>query len=215
MILAAMRATDGRLVRDQRSITATAVEIIEAIRRRRGRPLAPRDRMALKLLTPRNSALVVEGGVRHLGCRQVSFDILTDDRHRLVPRGVHVFNRGRGWWSDVYGQEQFLWNLYLGESAADGIDRILGRLFGLPVDRAARTVGSRPVGAIAGSPEGHLHLLIERERGRVEIPRTTLLRGGSLVRSRDVGLPAEDGEAVALLFGRERRFGVSFGLRKV
>ena len=122
-----------QIINDQAQITQCAVEIIRSVQQRRNKPLQPRDRMALKLLTPQNSALLLKNGVKNLGCRQISFDITTVDliqgSHRLVPTGLHVLNQHRRWWSDHYGMGQFLWNLYLKEEAKAGMSRILERLF--------------------------------------------------------------------------------------
>ena len=179
------------IIRNQRQITACALEVIDQVKKRRGKPLQPRDRMALKLLTPKNSALILKNGVRNLGCRQVTFDILTDDlgrgAHRLKPSGLHVLNGDKGWWSDNYGTGQFLWNLLLKEEPKDGIARVLQRLFkfkltGLFGPKANLAVRNNHR-TIAMDLDSQLKLWIQRDEGLVE---TTLRR---MVKAQAVYLP--------------------------
>ena len=215
----------AKLIADQRLITACALDIIKAVKQRRGKPLQPRDRMALKLLTPRNSALVVAGGVRNLGCRQVTFDILTDDlgrgSHRLTPAGVHVLNAETGWWSDRYGGPQFLWNLYLKEDPEKGMARILERLFkfklsGLFGPKADLSV-TEHCKTIAGNIDRGLKLYIQREEGTIETSLRRLTKAGAIYSPTDLGLimPHNDKGYVALLFGKNRRYAITFSIERL
>lgn len=214
-----------QLVRDQRLITSCALDVIKAVNNRRGKPLQPRDRMALKLLTPKNSALLVKNGVRNLGCRQVSFDILTDDfrigQHRLTPTGVHVLNPEKGWWSDRYGTGQFLWNLYLKEDVKDGMSRILQRLFkfkmqGVFGPKAAIHVKDH-TRTISGNIDSGLKLFIKREEGTAETTLRRMMKAGAVHSPRDLGLNIGAGDKgyLVLLFGKDNRFGVSFMIEKL
>lgn len=213
-----------RIIQNQGLITACAVDIIKAVRKRRGKPLQPRDRMALKLLTPQNSALVVRDGVRSLGCRQVSFDLITDDLglgcHRLTPAGVHVFNPDRGWWSDQYGRGQFLWNLRLKEDPQAGIFRILDHLFKMKIKGLfgpkARAVLQDKTVTIAGDIDRNLKLFIQREEGSVETTMRRLVKAEAIFSPKDIGLDlsGRNGGHVVLLFGKDKRFGVSFQVEK-
>lgn len=213
------------IVRDQKLITSCALDIIKTVEQSRGLPLQPRDRMALKLLTPRNAALLVRDVERHLGCRQVSFDILTDDlglgARRLVPAGVHVLNRNRTWWSDAYGVGRFLWNLYLGESPEQGMRRILERLFkfelsGMFGAKADLRVREKD-GTIQGDLRPDLRLYIHRWEGEVRTSLRRLIGARALFKAKDLGLPlaSQDRNRLALLFGRTQRYAVSFTMEKL
>ncbi|GAB6057686.1 hypothetical protein [Desulfonatronum parangueonense] len=214
-----------RIVRDQQLITSCALDVIETVERTRGLPLQPRDRMALKLLTPRNSALLVQQAHYHLGCRQVSFDILTDDlglgAHRLIPSGVHVLNRNGVWWNDSYGIGRFLWNLYAGENPHDGIFRVLERLFKFEVSgifgpRANLTVLDKSR-TIEGELRPDLRLYIHRREGTVETTLRKLTKARAIYRPHDLGLNLEPQECgrIALLFGKTKRYAVSFTMVKM
>lgn len=214
-----------RVVRDQRQITACAVEIINAVKKKRGKPLQPRDRMALKLLTPKNSALLVRGKEKNLGCRQVTFDIITDDIgrgvHRLTPTGVHVLNPAKGWWSDNYGMGQFLWNLLLKEEVSAGMARILERLFkfklkGILGDKANLSV-SQKHRRIAGNIDKNLKLYIQRDEGQVETTLRRLIKAEALYSPKEIGLTFDKPGPgrVVLLFGKNKRYGVSFAIEKL
>ncbi|MEW6262907.1 MAG: hypothetical protein AB1641_07495 [Thermodesulfobacteriota bacterium] len=214
-----------QIVKDQGQITATVLEIIEKVKKKRGRPLQPRDRMALKLLTPQNSALIVRGAEKNLGCRQICFDLLTDDLglgcHCLKPSGLHVFNPDRGWWSDDYGPGQFLWNLYLKENAKDGLARILKRLFGFKLDGFFGPKADLAVKdnfrTIAGLVDQGLKLYIEREEGMVETTLRRLRKANGLHSPADLGLKFKDPSygRLVLLFGQGNRFGISFQIEKI
>ncbi|WP_035272382.1 hypothetical protein [Desulfonatronum thiodismutans] len=213
------------IVRDQRLITSCAMDIIAAVERTRGIPLQPRDRMALKLLTPKNSALLVREKQRHLGCRQISFDIKTDDlglgSHQLVPSGVHVLNREGVWWSDIYGIGRFLWNLYSGENPQAGMMRVLERLFkfeisGLFGPRANFSVREK-TGTIEGNVLPDLRLYIHRREGSVETSLRKLIKARAIFRPKDLGLQFDGSEngRIALLFGKSKRYAVSFTMQKI
>ncbi len=213
------------IVRDQRLITSCALDIIETVERTRGLPLQPRDRMALKLLTPRNSALLVRDDERHLGCRQVSFDILTDDlglgAHRLIPAGVHVLNRSRTWWSDAYGIGRFLWNLYVGEEADQGMRRILERLFKFELSGVFGAKANLHVleksRTIEGELRPDLRLYIHRREGSVETTLRKLIKARALFKPKDIGLrlPPKDEQSIALLFGKTQRYAVTFSMERI
>lgn len=212
----------GRVVRDQRLITRCALEVIQDIQHQRGQPLQSRDRMALKLLTPRNAALMVKGARRHLGCRQVSFDILTDDpglgAYRLIPVGLHIRNPETGWWSDDYGIGRFLWNLYLGEPPADGMQRILERLFGIP----ARDLGPACTQLaireqehdIQATVRPDLALYIRRHKGSIETSLRRLRRAQALQRASELGLDTGGQGRLALVFGKTRRYAITFSVER-
>lgn len=213
------------IVRDQRLITSCALDIISAVERTRGLPLQPRDRMALKLLTPKNSALLVREKQRHLGCRQVSFDIKTDDlglgSYQLVPSGVHVLNREGVWWSDKYGIGRFLWNLYAGEHPQAGMMRILERLFKFEISgvfgpRANFSVREK-TGTIEGNVHPDLRLYIHRREGSVETSLRKLIKARAIFRPKDLGLQLGGNEngRIALLFGKSKRYAVSFTMQKI
>jgi hypothetical protein len=213
------------IVRDQKLITSCALDVIQTVERTRGMPLQPRDRMALKLLTPRNSALLVRDNQKNLGCRQVSFDIHTDDiglgGHHLVPTGVHVLNRERVWWSDEYGVGRFLWNLYVSEGPKEGIHRVLERLFkfelsGVFGPKANLDVREK-VRTIEGNVRPDLRLYIHRQEGTVETSLRKLIRAGAIYRPKDLGLPLQDADKgrIVLLFGKSKRYAVSFTLQKI
>jgi hypothetical protein len=216
------------IIRDQREITTCALEIIEAIHKKRGRPLQTRDRMALKLLTPQNAALILKNGQRHLGCHQVSFDIVTDDigkgSHRLIPVGVHVFNPKKGWWTDQYGAGQFLWNLYLKEDPQEGVRRILERLFkfkmaGVFGPKAKILVNESRQRTIAGDIEQALKLYIQREHGAVETTLRRMVKADAIYLPSDLGItPPANGRGrghVCLLFGKNKRYAVSFVVQRL
>lgn len=213
------------IVRDQSLITSCAVDVIQAVERTRGLPLQPRDRMALKLLTPRNSALLLRNNERHLGCRQIHFDILTDDiglgRHRLIPSGVHVYNSQKSWWSDRYGIGRFLWNLYLGETPEEGMRRILQRLFKYEI---AGGFGSRVhlevmdgKRTIEGDIQPDLHLYIQRHLGTVKTSLRSLIKAESLFSAKDLGITAGhlSQDSLALLFGKTKRYAVTFTTQRL
>ncbi len=213
------------IVRDQRLITSCALDIISAVERTRGMPLQPRDRMALKLLTPKNSALLVRKKQRHLGCRQVSFDIKTDDlglgAYQLVPSGVHVLNREGVWWSDKYGIGRFLWNLYVGENPQSGMMRVLERLFKFEISgvfgpRANFSVREK-TGTIEGDVRPDLRLYIHRREGSVETSLRKLVKARAIFRPKDLGLQLDGNEngQIALLFGKFKRYAVSFTMQKI
>jgi hypothetical protein len=215
----------SQLIQDQREITACAIDIIQRVKKRRGRGLQPRDRMALKLLTPRNSALMLKNGARCLGVNQINFDILTDDlragAHQLVPTGIHVHNPGRGWWSDQYGIGRFLWNLYLKEDPQEGLSRILDRLFkfkmaGLFGPKARLSVNEQRK-VIAAEIDRDLKLYIQREEGSVETTLRRMVKANAIHSPKDVGLnlPEKDGGQVVLLFGKNNRFGISFRVKRL
>lgn len=211
-----------RVVRDQRLITRCALEVIQDIQHQRGRAMQPRDRMALKLLTPRNAALMVKGARRHLGCRQVSFDILTDDpglgAYRLVPVGLHVRNPETGWWSDDYGIGRFLWNLYLGEPPEDGMQRILERLFGLPQKELGPACTQLAVRQqehdIQAVVRPDLALYIRRHKGSIETSLRRLHRARGLHRAADLGLDTGGQGRMALVFGKSRRYAITFSVER-
>lgn len=214
-----------RLIRDQQRITSCALDIITTVEQTRGMPLQPRDRMALKLLTPRNSALLLRQSQQHLGCRQVSFDILTEDlglgAHQLVPSGVHVLNRAGAWWSDGYGIGRFLWNLYVDETPHTGMRRVLERLFKFEVSgvfgpRANMSVLEK-TRTIEGNVRPDLRLYIHRREGTVETSLRRLIKARAIYRPRDLGLRLEgpDNGRIALLFGKTKRYAVSFSMRKI
>jgi hypothetical protein len=219
------QAHTPNLIQDQREITSTAIQVIQAVRKNRGRPLQPRDRMALKLLTPRNSALIVKDGCRHLACRQVSFDIVTDDLgkgvHRLTPSGVHVLNPEKGWWSDEYGQGRFLWNLYLKEGPATGIARVLERLFKFQMKGwfgpHARIQAKDQARTITGEVDQNLRLFIRREEGSVETTLRRMVKAKAIHSPRDLGLKLNHAGRghVVLLFGQDQRFAVSFTIERI
>jgi hypothetical protein len=212
------------VVREQRQITACAMDIIKTVKAKRGRPLQPRDRMALKLLTPRNSALLLRGNERNLGCRQVTFDIVTDDVgkgvHRLVPTGVFVYNPGKGWWSDKYGTGQFLWNLYLREEPDKGMARIMQRLFGFKLNSVfgsrARFDMKDNFRSIEGKIDQGLNLYIQREEGRVETTLRHMVKAEAIYSARSLGLEPTDPNSgqVLLLFGKDKRYGISFMIER-
>ncbi|SEP57613.1 hypothetical protein SAMN05421693_10195 [Ectothiorhodospira magna] len=210
------------LIRDQRIITACALEVIDTIHIQRGRPLQPRDRMALKLLTPRNAALMMKENRRHLGCRQVSFEILTDDvglgSYRLLPVGVHVLNPHRGWWHDDYGIRRFLWNLYLGEEPIEGMQRILERLFKVsPKDLRAVSDGldmKQAAHDIQANVSADLSLYIRRHKGSVETSLRRLNQAKALYRTKDLGIDTGEDGRMALVFGSNRRYAVSFAVER-
>jgi hypothetical protein len=212
----------GHLVREQSLITSCALDVIQTVAQQRGRPLQPRDRMALKLLTPRNAALMVKGDKKHLGCRQVSFEILTDDpglgSYRLVPVGVHVLNPKTQWWSDEYGIGRFLWNLYLGEEPVDGMHRILERLFKLPgQDLGPAQTHMEVLGQehdIQASVRPDLDLYIRRHKGSIETSLRRLHRSGGLRRASELGLDTQGQGRLALVFGKSRRYAVSFAVER-
>ncbi|MBU2551608.1 MAG: hypothetical protein KKB20_24570 [Proteobacteria bacterium] len=213
------------LLNDQRQITSCALEVIRSVKKRRGRPLQPRDRMALKLLTPRNSALLLKNGVRNLGCRQVSFEIITDDlgrgAHRLAPTGIHVFRPEEGWWSDRYGQQEFLWNLYHKEGPKEGLARILECLFKFKLSGIFGAKAKLDVlqqnKRIAADIHKSLKLYIQRDTGLVETSLRRLIKAGAIHSATDLGLPLEskDQGQVALLFGRNSRYAVSFRIERL
>jgi hypothetical protein len=213
------------IVRDQGLITSCALDIITTVEQTRGLPLQPRDRMALKLLTPRNSALLVRDAEHHLGCRQVSFDILTDDlglgAHRLIPSGVHVLNKGRAWWNDAYGIGRFLWNLYLGEEPQQGMRRILERLFKFELSGVFGPKANLHVReknrTIEGELRPDLHLYIHRREGSVETTLRKLVKARALFKPRDLGLRLhrQDQNRIALLFGKSQRYAVTFTMEKL
>ncbi|WP_045222170.1 hypothetical protein [Desulfonatronum thioautotrophicum] len=222
-------ARPPRLVRDQHLITSCALDIIATVEQTRGIPLQPRDRMALKLLTPRNSALLLQKMRQHLGCRQISFDILTDDlglgTHQLVPSGVHVLNKAGLWWSDGYGVGRFLWNLYVDESPQTGMSRVLERLFKFEVSgvfgpRANMTVLEK-TRTIEGEVRPDLRLYIHRREGTVETSLRKLLKAQAIFRPKDLGLCLEgsnidrDNGRIVLLFGKTKRYAVSFTIHKI
>ncbi len=213
------------IVRDQRLITSCALDIIAAVERTRGMPLQPRDRMALKLLTPKNSALLVREKQRHLGCRQVSFDIKTDDlgmgSYQLVPSGVHILNREGVWWSDKYGTARFLWNLYIDENPQAGMMRVLERLFKFEISgvfgpRANFSVREK-TGTIEGDVRPDLRLYIHRREGSVETSLRKLIKARAIFRPKDLGLQLGGNEngRIALLFGKAKRYAVSFTMQKI
>ncbi len=213
------------IVRDQQLITSCALDIIATVERTRGLPLQARDRMALKLLTPRNSALLVQDVQQYLGCRQVSFDILTDDlglgAHQLIPTGVHVLNQDGVWWSDTYGIGRFLWNLYVGENPEKGMLRVLERLFKFDVSgafgsRANLTVCEKSR-TIEGELRSDLRLYIHRREGTVETTLRKLIKSRAIFRPKDLGLCIEGPEngQVVLLFGKSKRYAVSFTMEKI
>ncbi|MCG5499490.1 hypothetical protein [Ectothiorhodospira lacustris] len=210
------------LIRDQRIITNCALEVIEGIRIQRGKPLQPRDRMALKLLTPRNAALMMKGNRRHLGCRQVSFEILTDDvglgAYRLIPVGVHVLNPERGWWNDDYGVRRFLWNLYLGEDPIEGMQRILERLFKVSPQGLRSLSGSLDMQQaehdIQATVRPDLSLYIRRHKGSVETSLRRLNQAQALYRVKDLGIDAAGQGRMALVFGSNQRYAVSFAVER-
>ncbi|WP_199221392.1 hypothetical protein [Desulfonatronum sp. SC1] len=180
--------------------------------------------MALKLLTPRNSALLVHDKQRHLGCRQVSFDILTEDiglgAHHLVPSGIHVLNREGVWWSDTYGIGRFLWNLYVDENPQAGMMRVLERLFKFEVSgvfgpRANFSIREK-TGTIEGDVRPDLRLYIHRREGSVETSLRKLIKAQAIFRPKDLGLQLDGNESgrIALLFGKSKRYAVSFTMRK-
>ena len=217
--------TPVRVIRDQQVISTAAMDIIKAVNRRRKVPLQPRDRMALKLLTPKNSALVVKQGERNLGCRQISFDLLTEDlgrgSHRLRPAGIHLLKPGAGWFSDQYGRGRFLWNLYLDETPDAGLERILERLFDFKLKgvfgRRARLTVTPDRRAIAGRIDRGLNLYIQRESAAVETSLRRISRAGALHSPREVGLRLkENGDGrLVLIFGKRKRLGVSFTVEKL
>lgn len=213
------------IVRDQRLITSCALDIIETVERSRGMPLQPRDRMALKLLTPRNSALLVRDVEQHLGIRQVSFDILTDDlgigSHRLIPSGIHVLRRDRTWWSDRYGIGRFLWNLYVEEEPEQGMRRILERLFKFELSGVFGPKASLHVldknRTIEGELRPDLRLYIHRRDGSVETTLRKLVKARALFKPKDLGLSLrrEDQNRIALLFGKSQRYAISFTMERL
>ncbi|MBK1674006.1 hypothetical protein CKO35_11940 [Ectothiorhodospira shaposhnikovii] len=210
------------LIKDQRIITSCALEVIDAIRMQRGRPLQPRDRMALKLLTPRNAALMVKENHRHLACRQVSFEILTDDvgmgSYRLIPVGVHVLNPDRGWWNDDYGIRRFLWNLYLGEDPIEGMQRILERLFKVSPQGLRTLSGNLDMQQaehdIQATVRPDLNLYIRRHKGSVETSLRRLSQAQALYRVKDLGIDTAGQGRMALVFGSNRRYAVSFAVER-
>ncbi len=214
-----------RVIKDQRQITSCAIDVIKGVKKRRGNGLQPRDRMALKLLTPKNSALIIKNGERNLGCRQITFDIVTDDLgrgvHRLVPVGLHVLNTSNGWWSDQYGTGQFLWNLWLKEDPDAGMARILQHLFKFKLKGLfgpkANIHLQNDHKTIAGQIDKGLRLYIQRDAGRVETTLKRLINAKAIHSPADVGLKIDDQTRgyVVLLFGKENRFGVSFGIEKL
>jgi len=187
--------------------------------------LQSRDRMALKLLTPKNSALLSKNGVRHLACSQVTFDILTDDlglgAHRLVPSGVHVLNPETGWWSDNYGVGQFLWNLRLKEEPQSGMTRIIEHLFQFKLSGLfgpkARFFLKDNFKRMTAEIDRSLKLYIQRDEGTVETSLRNMNKAKAIFSPKDIGLilePQEFGHIV-LLFGKDQRFGISFQVEKV
>ncbi|MCG5514171.1 hypothetical protein [Ectothiorhodospira shaposhnikovii] len=210
------------LIRDQGMITRCALEVIDAIRVQRGRPLQSRDRMALKLLTPRNAALMMKENRRHLACRQVSFEILTDDvglgAYRLLPVGVHVLNPERGWWNDDYGVRRFLWNLYLGEDPIEGMQRILERLFKVSPQGLRTLSGNLDMHQaeqdIEATVRPDLNLYIRRHKGSVETSLRRLNQAQALHRIKDLGIDTHGQGRMALVFGSNRRYAVSFAVER-
>jgi len=186
------------IVRDQKLISACAVDIIKKVRQRRGHPLQPRDRMALQLLTPKNSALIVKGSERTLGCHQVSFDIVTDDLgrgvHRLTPTGIHILKPDKVWWNEQYGKGQFLWNLRLKEDPREG-------------NRQS---------TIAADIDLGLKLFILRDQGSIETTLRRMIKAEAIYQPKDIGLKINhNGHGkIVLLFGKNKRFGVSFTVEK-
>ncbi len=213
------------VIREQRVITDCAVEIIRSIHRRRGKPLQPRDRMALKLLTPKNSALLLRNGTKTLGCRQINFEILTDDlglgAHRLTPTGVHVYNPDKGWWSDHYGLGEFLWNLRLKEDPKEGMARILDHLFKFKMKSLFGATADFQLKerfkTIAANVDRGLKLYVEREDGAVETTLRRMVRAKAMYSPKDLGLPVPDdglGRTV-LIFGKNQHYGISFSIEKI
>jgi|GEM_PF-3200921 len=215
----------ARIIRDQKEITACALDIVRAVKKRRGRPLQSRDRMALKLLTPNNSALLLKNGVRHLACSQVTFDILTDDlglgTHRLVPSGVHVLNPETGWWSDSYGVGRFLWNLRLKEEPHTGMARIIEHLFQFKLPGLfgpkAKFFLKDGFKRMTADLDRTLKLYIQRDEGAVETSLRRMVKAKAIFSPKDLGLTLEPKECghLVLLFGQGRRFGISFRVEKV
>ena len=212
------------VVRDQKQISACAVDIIKKVRQRRGKPLQPRDRMALQLLTPKNSALIVKGSERTLGCHQVSFDIVTDDigrgAHRLTPTGIHILKPEKTWWNEQYGQGQFLWNLRIKEDPREGIKRILEQLFkfkmsGLFGSKASLAVSNRQ-STIAADIDRGLKLFILRDQGSIETTLRRMIKAEAIYQPKDIGLRINtNGHGkIVLLFGKNKRFGVSFTVER-
>lgn len=187
--------------------------------------MQPRDRMALKLLTPKNSALIIKNGVRNLGCRQITFDILTDDigrgSHRLTPSGVHVLNPEKGWWSDHYGSGQFLWNLLLKEEPKEGMARVLQRLFKFKLSGFLGPKANLDVRnnhrTIAMDIDSQLKLYIQRDEGLVETTLRRMIKAQAVYLPHELGLtfPDTDVGRVVLLFGKDKRFGISFNIEKL
>lgn len=215
----------AQLIKDQKEISSCAVDIIRGIKNKTGKSLEPRDRMALQLLTPKNSALVLNNGNRNLGCRQVTFDILTDDigkgSHRLVPTGIHVKQKQNGWWSDNYGVGQFLWNLQLKEEPKEGVVRILERLFRFKMKGVFGSKADirlkKNQRTIAANIDERLKLLIQREGGSVETTLRRMIKADALYLPDQIGLTLKDKSRghLVLLFGKSKRFGVSFSVEKL
>lgn len=212
------------IVRDQQLITACALDIIRTVEQQRGQPLQPRDRMALKLLTPKNSALLVKNQHRHLGCKQVSFEILTDDiglgAYRLTPKGVHVLNQESGWWSDQYGIGRFLWNLYLKEDPDQGMQRVLENLFKMEtagfLGNLKTQIHVKPKEhTIRGNLRPDLNLYIRRHEGTVETTLRRLHKAKALFKAKELGLESNGpGGRLVLLFGKNKRYAISFAVER-
>lgn len=214
---------EKKIIQEQRVITSCALEVIDAFRQQRGKPLQSRDRMALKLLTPKNAALMQKEQRRFLGCRQISFEILTDDlglgSYRLIPVGVHVYNPERGWWNDDYGVRRFLWNLYLNEEPVDGMQRILERLFKLaPQDLQAQMTCLEVTQAehdIKANVTQDLSLYIRRHKGSVETSLRRLHKAQGLCQAHTLGIDTQGQGRMALVFGKSRRYAVTFAVERV
>ncbi|MFW6323743.1 MAG: hypothetical protein ACOC0U_01645 [Desulfovibrionales bacterium] len=190
--------------------------------RTRGKSIAPRDSLNLRLASTRNSAVLRLPGSHGVAlCRpQVDFDIIADDNGRtrwLIPDGIHFQAAGsNSWKTHIYDglRRQFLWPLFIREEPAKGLKRICKDLFRVP---GGIVEGGVPVQHRRSF--GNLHMEVRRMTGGGIETSLRHLRSAksSLYLPREVGLKLseENGGHIVLVFGSSVRIGISLLVQEI